>query len=64
MTKEEAINLFQKLIQHHERSNANLLARCGDGVRPGWVSADMSMNSHRIKYYRKELAKLETEDNA
>jgi hypothetical protein len=63
-SRDEEIRSINAMIASLERSNADLLARYGDGVRPSWVSADMSMNGHRIQYYRKELAKLEAEDNA
>ena len=63
-SREEEIRTIKAMIDSLERSNADLLARYGSGVRPSWVSADMSMNGHRIQYYRKELAKLEGQTDA
>lgn len=63
-TNEEEIRAIKAMIDSLERSNADLIARYGHGVRPSWISADLSMNGCRIQYYRKELAKLEGQADA
>ena len=63
-TNEEEIRAIKAMIDSLERSNADLTARFGHGVRPSWVSADLSMNGARIQYFRKELAKLEGQTDA
>lgn len=46
---------LKMLIDLHERNKADLLARYGFGVRPAWVSADLSMIEYHLEKYRKEL---------
>lgn len=47
---------LKMLIDLHERNKADLLAQYGFGVRPAWVSADLSMIEHHLEKYRKELS--------
>jgi len=64
MTKEEEINLYQKMIQHHERNCDDLIARHGTGVRPSWVSEDLALAGHHIRQYKKKIAELEGQTDA
>ena len=64
MTIEEEINLYQSMIQFHEKSCDDLIARFGHGVRPSWVSEDLALASHHIRRYRQKLAELEGQADA
>ena len=63
-TPEEEIQAIKAILGGLERSNADIIAKYGHGVRPSWVSADLAMNSDRIQYYRQKLAKLEGQTDA
>lgn len=64
MTTEEEINLYRNMIQFHERSCDDLIARFGHGVRPSWVSEDLALAGHQIRQYRQKLAELEGQNDA
>ena len=64
MTTEEEISLYQSMIQFHERSCADLIARHGHGVRPSWVSEDLALAGHQIRQYKQKLAELEGQTDA
>lgn len=64
MTTEETINLYQKMIQHHERNCDDLIARYGTGVRPSWVSEDLALAGHHIRQYKKKIEELEGKTDA
>ena len=64
MTVEEEINLYRKMIQHHERNCDDLIARYGTGVRPSWVSEDLALTGHQIRLYKKKLEELEGQADA
>ena len=64
MTIEEEINLYQSMIQFHERQCDDLIARYGHGVRPSWVSEDLALAGHQIRQYKQKLAELEGQANA
>ena len=50
MTKQELIDYIQSLTKEYEE-----LAREHQGVRPSWVSTDLSLLDHRISELKKEL---------
>ena len=64
MTIEEEINLYRNMIQFHEKSCDDLIARYGHGVRPSWVSEDLALAGHQIRQYKKKLAELEGQTDA
>ena len=64
MTTEEEINLYRNMIQFHERSCDDLIARFGHGVRPSWVSEDLALAGHQIRQYKKKLEELEGQTDA
>ena len=64
MTTEEEINLYRNMIQFHERSCDDLIARFGHGVRPSWVSEDLALVGHQIRQYKQKLAELEGKTDA
>ena len=64
MTAEEEINLYRNMIQFHEKSCDDLIARYGHGVRPSWVSEDLALAGHQIRQYKQKLAELEGQTDA
>lgn len=64
MTLEEEINLYQSMIQFHEKSCDDLIARYGHGVRPSWVSEDLALAGHQIRQYKQKLAEMEGQTDA
>lgn len=64
MTTEEEINLYRNMIQFHEKSCDDLIARYGHGVRPSWVSEDLALAGHQIRLYKQKLAELEGKTDA
>ena len=64
MTIKEEINLYQSMIQFHERQCDDLIARYGHGVRPSWVSEDLALSGHQIRQYKQKLAELEGRTDA
>ena len=64
MTKEETITLYQNMIRQYERTNDDLIARYGTGVRPSWVSEDLAITGHHIMRYKKKIAELEGQTDA
>lgn len=64
MTIEEEINLYQSMIQFHEKSCSDLLQRYGTGVRPSWVSEDLALAGHQIRLYKQRLSELEGQTDA
>ena len=64
MTIQEEINLYRNMIQFHEKSCDDLIARYGTGVRPSWVSEDLALAGHQIRQYKKKLEELEGQADA
>ena len=64
MTTEEEISLYQSMIQFHEKSCDDLIARYGHGVRPSWVSEDLALAGHQIRQYKQKLAEMEGQTDA
>ena len=64
MTIEEEISLYQNMIQFHEKSCDDLIARYGHGVRPSWVSEDLALAGHQIRQYKQKLAEMEGQTDA
>ena len=54
-------NDLETAILVMEASINTLLSRYGHGVRPSWVSAEISMERNRQDMYRQEILKLEEE---
>ena len=64
MTKEEEITLYQNMIRQYERSNDDLIARYGTGVRPSWLSEELAINGNYIMRYKKKLEELGVQTDA
>jgi len=56
---EDEIKFLQGAIQRTEKMAANMLAECGHGSRPSYVSADLADYGDRISRYKAEIARLE-----
>lgn len=42
-----------RMVAVYEHRNAELIKEHGDGVRPGWVSADLATNGETIKRWQR-----------
>lgn len=63
-TREEYNDEIDALIdmaEHFEKKCEDLIARYGEGVRPGWVSADLAIDGQTAKNYRREAHELTEE---
>ena len=55
-TPEAAIAHHERMVQLYESDIANLEARYGTGVRPGWVGDDIAIASARAAQHRAQAA--------
>ena len=58
MTIEQQIADLEAHAKRLDEQSARLIDRYGEGVRPGWISADLAMNGHHAAEARAEAAKL------
>ena len=54
-TREEALRIAEK----YEENARTLIDRYGDGVRPSWVSTDISIAWHYAEQYRNAADEME-----
>lgn len=52
----DALSLAQRVADSHDKTIADLEARYGNGVRPGWVSADISIAEYRRDQQLSDIA--------
>jgi hypothetical protein len=55
--------MYRDLIEGCNKDYADMIAKYGTGVRPSWVSEELSWIGRRTQSYRATLARLEAEDN-
>ena len=63
MTREEIereIADLESYIKYKQDSIDSTLARYGSGVRPGWVSADLSIDGAHIANARRQIKELQS----
>lgn len=63
-TREDEKQMYRDLIEGCDKDTADMLAKYGTGVRPSWVSEELSWIGRRAQGYRATLARLEAEDDA
>jgi hypothetical protein len=62
-TREDEKQMYRDLIEGCNKDYADMIAKYGTGVRPSWVSEELSWIGRRTQSYRATLARLEAEDN-
>lgn len=54
---------LRRKIARHQKEVDRLIEQYGEGVRPGWVSTDISIAQMNVNRYERELAELEPAEN-
>lgn len=59
MTNEHKLAMLKQMLKRLDDDYEQLIKRHGTGVRPSWVSTDLSLISHKAALYRKAIAEIE-----